>query len=100
MAKKSMLARRNKRVMIEIRYAKKRANLKDVIKKSDDIEVRDEAILALQKLPRNASICRQKRRCRVCGRPRSIYRKFGLCRICLRQSLMRGDVPGGTMASW
>ena len=100
MAKKSMVARHKKCVKVAYRYAKKRAELKNIIKKSDDMDTRDAAILALQKLPRNSSVYRQMSRCRVCGRPRSVYRKFALCRICLRQSLMRGDVPGGTMASW
>ena len=43
---------------------------------------------------------RQYTRCRVCGRPRAVYRKFGLCRICLREMAHRGFVPGMTKASW
>ena len=39
-------------------------------------------------------------RCERCGRPRSVYRKFGLCRICLRQMVHAGEVPGVTKASW
>lgn len=39
-------------------------------------------------------------RCRVCGRPRSVYRKFGLCRICLREMAHAGEIPGVTKASW
>ena len=39
-------------------------------------------------------------RCRVCGRPRSVYRKFGLCRVCLRKMIHAGEVPGVTKASW
>lgn len=39
-------------------------------------------------------------RCRRCGRPRSVYRKFGLCRICLREMAHAGEVPGVTKASW
>ena len=39
-------------------------------------------------------------RCRRCGRPRSFYRKFGLCRICLREMVHNGEVPGVTKASW
>ena len=39
-------------------------------------------------------------RCRRCGRPRSVYRKFGLCRICLRELAHAGEVPGVTKASW
>jgi small subunit ribosomal protein S14 len=39
-------------------------------------------------------------RCRRCGRPRAVYRKFGLCRICLRQMAHRGELPGVTKSSW
>lgn len=43
---------------------------------------------------------RQYNRCLICGRPRSYYRKFKLCRLCLRQRALRGDIPGLTKASW
>jgi small subunit ribosomal protein S14 len=43
---------------------------------------------------------RQRNRCRVCGRPRGFYRKFQLCRICLRKYALAGDVPGVTKSSW
>ena len=39
-------------------------------------------------------------RCTNCGRPRSYYRKFGLCRICFREMALRGEIPGVTKASW
>ena len=39
-------------------------------------------------------------RCNRCGRPRSVYRKFGLCRVCLRELALRGDLPGVTESSW
>lgn len=39
-------------------------------------------------------------RCNRCGRPRSVYRKFGLCRICLRELALRGELPGVTKSSW
>jgi len=39
-------------------------------------------------------------RCTKCGRPRSVYRKFGLCRICLRDMALRGELPGVTKSSW
>jgi len=40
------------------------------------------------------------RRCLLCGRPRAIYRKFGICRICLRTKALRGEIPGMRKASW
>ncbi len=43
---------------------------------------------------------RKYSRCRRCGRPRAVYRKFGICRICLREMVHQGEVPGVTKASW
>jgi small subunit ribosomal protein S14 len=43
---------------------------------------------------------RRKSRCRSCGRPRAFYRKFELCRICLRKHALAGDIPGVTKSSW
>ncbi|HPC47323.1 MAG TPA: type Z 30S ribosomal protein S14 [Deltaproteobacteria bacterium] len=39
-------------------------------------------------------------RCQLCGRPRGFYRKFGICRICLRNFAMKGEIPGVKKASW
>jgi small subunit ribosomal protein S14 len=43
---------------------------------------------------------RHRSRCPVCGRPRGYYRKFNLCRICLRMLASRGELPGVIKASW
>ncbi len=43
---------------------------------------------------------REYNRCQRCGRPRAYYRKFGLCRICLRQLALLGQIPGVVKASW
>ncbi|MCH2108842.1 MAG: type Z 30S ribosomal protein S14 [Polyangiaceae bacterium] len=43
---------------------------------------------------------RQVRRCLVCGRSRAVYRDFNLCRICMREMALRGELPGVTKASW
>ncbi len=43
---------------------------------------------------------RHRNRCKVCGRARSVYRKFELCRVCLRVLALRGDIPGVIKASW
>ena len=51
-------------------------------------------------LPRDASPARQRNRCRITGRPHGVYSKFGLCRNKLRESAMRGEVPGLVKASW
>ena len=101
MAKKSMIARENKRTRMVAKYAEKRAALKAIL---SDVNASDdekwEAQIALQKLPRDASPVRQQRRCQVTGRPHGVYRKFGLCRNKLREAAMRGDVPGLVKASW
>ena len=39
-------------------------------------------------------------RCKICGRPRAYYRKFGLCRICLRDRALKGEIPGMVKSSW
>jgi small subunit ribosomal protein S14 len=101
MAKKSMLAREKKRAKTAARYAVKRAELKKIINSpTSSPEEVDEAVTKLQKQPRDASLSRQQRRCRVSGRPHAVYRKFGLCRNKLREAAMRGDIPGLVKASW
>ncbi len=101
MAKKSMIAREDKRARMVAKYAQKRANLKAVL---SDMNASDEekweAQVALQKLPRDASPVRRQRRCQLTGRPHAVYRKFGLCRNKLREAAMRGDVPGLVKSSW
>ncbi|MEO5343192.1 MAG: 30S ribosomal protein S14 [Gammaproteobacteria bacterium SHHR-1] len=101
MAKKSMLAREVKRTKTALRFATKRTELKAIINSpASSPEAVDEAVLKLQKLPRDASPTRQMKRCRVSGRPHGVYRKFGLGRNKLREAAMRGDVPGLVKASW
>jgi len=101
MAKKSMIAREVKRKRVAEKYAAKRLQLKAVIAdRGAEPEQIDAALEALQKLPRDASPARQRRRCRVSGRPHGVYRKFGLGRNKLREAVMRGDVPGVVKASW
>ncbi len=101
MAKISVLERDKKRRKMVAKYAAKRSELKAIINdRSADYEQRYQAQLALQKLPRNASPVRLQRRCRITGRPRGVYRKFGLGRNKLREMAMRGDAPGLVKASW
>ena len=96
-----MQEREKKRERAVARFAAKRAALKAVIadRNATDDE-RWDAQTALQKLPRNASPVRLRRRCGQTGRPRGVYRKFGLGRNKLREAAMRGDVPGLVKASW
>lgn len=101
MAKSSMIAREAKRTKTVAKYAKKREELKVKIKDVNiSYEERMEAQQQLQKLPRDASPSRGRRRCTVTGRPHGVYRKFALCRNKLREHTMRGDVPGLRKGSW
>jgi len=96
-----MVEREKKRAQVAKRYAVKRAAIKAVLKDSNATDDEHwEAQLKLQKLPRDASPCRQRRRCRLTGRPRGVYRRFGLGRTKLRESAMRGEIPGLIKASW
>ena len=101
MAKTSMIKREERREKLVKRYAAKRATLKETIRspKSTD-EEREAALRKMQSLPRDSSSSRQRNRCAITGRPRGVYRKFGLGRSKLREATMRGDVPGRRKASW
>ena len=101
MAKVSMINREKRRSKLVAKYAKKRAELKTIIASPEaGFEEKQQAMFALQKLPRDSSPVRQRNRCEVTGRPRGFYRKFGLSRNKLREATMRGDVPGLRKASW
>ena len=101
MAKKSMIAREAKRTQLVAKYAAQRAALKQIINNvSSSDDEKWEAQIKLQKLPRDSSPVRQRRRCQITGRPHGVYRKFGLSRNILRQAAMRGDVPGLVKSSW
>jgi small subunit ribosomal protein S14 len=101
MAKKSLIARENKRMKTVAKYAAKRAELKARIHDSQATpEERYAAVQELQMLPRDASPTRVTRRCRITGRPKAVYRKFGLSRNQLREAAMRGEVPGLVLSSW
>ena len=82
-------------------YAAKRKELKAlVIDPKLDEKERWDAQLKLQQLPRNSSKVRLRLRCYLTGRPRGVYRKFGLGRNKLRELAMRGEIPGIKKASW
>lgn len=101
MAKTSMVNRDIKREKLAKKYADKRAALKKIVSSVDaTYEEKIEAAAKLSKLPRDSSPSRQRNRCELSGRPRGVYRKFGLGRNKLREATMRGDVPGLRKASW
>lgn len=101
MAKTALINRDAKRRKIVAKFAAKRA---EFINASNDQSLSDEdrmnARLKLQALPRDASPSRLRNRCQLTGRPRGVFRKFGLGRNKLREIAMRGEVPGLTKASW
>jgi small subunit ribosomal protein S14 len=101
MAKLALKLREQKRRKTVEKFKAKRAQLFEIMhdaRASD--EVKDEARAKLQKLPRDASPVRLRNRCALTGRPRGVYRKFGLGRNKLRELAMRGEVPGVIKASW
>ena len=101
MAKVSMINREKQRTKLVNKYVKKRAELKAIISNPEvGFDEKQQAMFALQKLPRDSSPVRQRNRCEITGRPRGFYRKFGLSRNKLREATMRGDVPGLRKASW
>jgi small subunit ribosomal protein S14 len=101
MAKKSMIARDAKRKNMNQRFTQRRQELKQrLLDESLPDEERWEAMIALQKLPRDSSRSRQRNRCALTGRPRGYFRRFGLGRNALREIVMRGEAPGVVKASW
>ena len=101
MAKLSLINRDLKRQALVKKYAARRAALQAIIDdQSQSEEARFQARVKLQALPRNSSPSRLRNRCEVTGRPRGTFRKFGLARSKLRESAMRGEIPGLVKASW
>ncbi len=101
MAKKSMIAREAKRSKLTARMTAKREELKKtIIDENASDDERWDAMMALQKLPRDSAKVRGRNRCAMTGRPHGYYRKFGLSRNRLREVIMRGEAPGVVKASW
>jgi small subunit ribosomal protein S14 len=99
MAKLSSIHRNLKRITQVMRAKVKRDALREQVRIGTP-EEQEAASLKLQRAPRDQSASRVRNRCRQCGRPNGNLRKFGLCRIHLREAVMRGDVPGVKKASW
>lgn len=100
MAKKSVVARNEKRKALVQRYAKKHAELKNAVRTANSYDERMAALDALQKLPRDANPTRVRNRCLLTGRPRAVMTRFGINRIKLRELFMRGEIPGLEKSSW
>jgi small subunit ribosomal protein S14 len=89
MAKESVKARQLKREKMVVKYAEKRAKLKEA---GDYV--------GLDKLPKNASPVRLKNRCKLTGRPKGYIRRLGISRVALRDMALAGKIPGMTKSSW
>jgi small subunit ribosomal protein S14 len=89
MARKSLIARENKRKKLVEKYAKLRKELKE----KGDYD-------ALQALPKNSMPIRLHNRCIMTGRARSYYRKFGVSRLVFREMALKGELPGIKKSSW
>ena len=101
MAKTSAIQKNIKRIKMVEKFAKKRANLKKIIKnKKLDLSERFAAQLKLDKLPKNSSKVRIRNRCGVSGRPHGYYRKLRVSRIALRDMASAGKIPGIVKSSW
>jgi small subunit ribosomal protein S14 len=101
MAKKSVVARDEKRrKLVASRGAFRTALVEKIKSIHTSGEERDQAIVKLESRDRNESKCRVRNRCQDCGRPRGTYRKYGLCRMCIRKFAMNGLIPGLRKASW
>lgn len=101
MAKTSKTARNKQRREIVERYAARRAELKETIRKPTTTpEEREAAYRALRAMPRDASATRVRNRCQMTGRPRAYIRQFGLSRVTFREMALNGLIPGVRKASW
>lgn len=112
MAKTSMLEREKKRTLLINKHFQQRADIKERLRQlyklvetqQGDMEQHFHEIeklqYKLQALPRNSSPNRQRQRCKLTGRSRGVYSKFGLCKSKLRELAMLGWIPGLVKSSW
>ncbi|MFI2372427.1 30S ribosomal protein S14 [Streptomyces sp. NPDC018833] len=101
MAKKSKIARNDHRRNVVERYAERRAELKEVIRRQSATDAERAAAQAeLRRQPRDASATRLRNRDSVDGRPRGHLRKFGLSRVRVREQAHAGFLPGVRKSSW
>lgn len=101
MAKISKVVKNEKRKRQVANWAERRASLKKIINNpASSPEQVDEAVMKLQKMPRDASPIRVRNRCSQTGRPRGFVRKFGISRVALRELALEGQIPGVVKSSW
>jgi small subunit ribosomal protein S14 len=101
MAKTSQVLRDERRSKLIAKHAAKRSELREKLK---DPSIPPEEKFDIQaefaRLPRNSCPTRLTRRCRLTGRARGVYQKFGLSRIALREMTLSGELPGMRKSSW
>ena len=101
MAKQSSIQKNLNRRNIVKKFNEKRKSLKNqIMKKNLSIEERFKIQSKLNELPRDSSKIRVRNRCKLTGRTRGVYRKFGLSRIKIRELSMSGALPGVVKSSW
>ena len=101
MAKKSKIVNNQYKIKLSDRFYDKRKKLLEQINNTDlPFDERQKYRLKLEKLPKNSNRIRVRNRCNVTGRPRGVYRKFGLSRITFRELASKGMIPGVSKASW
>ena len=100
MAKKSMIEREKKRIRLEKKYSLKRTRLLEEYQNEKSFTGKLEIHSKIQKLPRNSAKTRIRNRCWKTGRPRGVFRDFGLSRHVLREMGHQGLLPGITKSSW
>ena len=101
MAKQSSIQKNlNRKNIVKKFYNKRQSLKKEVMKKDISIEERFKIQSKLNELPRDSSKVRVRNRCKLTGRTRGVYRKFGLSRIKLRELSMSGSLPGVVKSSW
>ncbi|MDV5146586.1 30S ribosomal protein S14 [Streptomyces sp. NPDC050842] len=101
MAKRSKIARNERRKTVVARYAERRAELKEIVRRpSTPAADRAAAVRELGRQPRDASATRVRNRDAVDGRPRGHLRRFGLSRVRMREQAHAGFLPGVRKASW
>jgi small subunit ribosomal protein S14 len=101
MAKASSIARQKKRErMVALKWEKRQQLKKTILDLSITDEERHAAVTALNKLPKNSSPVRLRRRCQITGRSRGCLKKFKLSRLCFREMANSGLLPGVVKSSW
>lgn len=101
MARKALIEKEKRREKLVQRKWEKRQELKKVARSLTVSEKeRSDAQIALNKMPKNSSKIRLRNRCQLTGRPRGYLRKFKMSRLCFRENINNGFIPGGVKASW